>query len=707
MSASYTALFVIAFSGMSTPAYDREDYSSGTNAAASFGPTTIATTQANEVILAGITLGGSASGAAIDAGFTLAQSLNAVSGTSYGGAIAYQIQSTQTSPSPRWTWTNSSDFAAAFIVLKGTAGAALPPTNSSPPTITGSPFVGNVLTANTGSWANSPTGYAYQWKRGGTDISGATSSTYTVVSGDLGSTLSVTVTASNAQGSVSATSASTSTVVTQSVSSATVQANGCTVAFTLAAAATTLTTGDVMLAVNGYPLIPTAISGSGTSWSVTTGKRWIPTGSTVVVAVAGAGSVTATNSSAITPQMIRHAGRKFGMFIHFGVNTFNNVEWSDGSLPASSFAPTSDIAAGIDSWIAAAKLAGMRYLVLTAKHHDGFALWPSAEGGYNVSNSSWWSGAGSPDIVALFVQKVRAAGLGVGLYFSVWDRKWEASNPGWTNAAYVTHCQNHLTDLLTKYGPIDLLWFDGWNWVDALNLGQPNFDKIPYASLRNHVKGLQPDCLLIVNTHQPDLSYTDVVEFELGGTGGTGAGSSNLFPAESCDTIRADNNWFWHTAADAGLSVSEISTALTAQNGYRAALLLNCPPDRTGAMPAGTLATLAALGSTQLEEGCGASKITGNASTRSITVTLKLTGGAAAASLTGLRCAIYERANPSQHESPIDHWVGSTNASGVLTRSFTTRRAAGELVWMRVTTSDGTATQSGGWQGFEGPVVVA
>lgn len=704
---SFDFVGAIAFSGATSAPFDRQDVPTGIPLGTSYSPGPIATTQDNEIIVTGLAVGKSAGNFAINAGFTIAQSRAGVENVSWGGAIAYQIQGARSNPSPTWSWSQNTDNASSFAVFKGTAAASVPPTNSSPPTVNGAAYVGNKLSAGNGTWSNGPTGFSYQWNRDGVPISGATSSSYTVGSGDLGAVLSVTVTARNASGpSAAVTSANTAAVINQSIVAASVATVGCQVQFKLAAAATTLDAASVSLVVNGYPMACTAITGSGTDWTVTTGMRWITKGSTVTVAIPGAAAAAAANNSLITTEMIRHVGRRFGMFVHFGINTFNNAEWSDGGFPANSFAPTGDIAAGIDSWIAAAKMAGMKYLVLTAKHHDGFALWPDAEGGYNISNSSWWVSAGSPDIVSIFCQKVRAAGLGVGLYFSIWDRRWEAQNPGYTGAAYTAHCQAHLTDLLTKYGPIDLVWLDGWILVGTPSLGQVNFDTVTYAPIRSTIKTLQPDCLMVVNTHDTTLDYTDIVGYEIGSTTGSGAVSGNLLPAETCDTIRVDNNWFWHSAADPLLSPAEIASMLATQNSYRSAFLLNIPPDTSGAIPQSTLATLAQMAAINLEEGRGASKFSGSMSLRTVTLALTSDGTTPTPNLTGLKCALYENANPLLHERPIAQWIGSTNGAGVLTKTLYTRAAAGQRLWLVVTNSDGTTSQSPMY-GYSGPVQVS
>jgi alpha-L-fucosidase len=144
---------------------------------------------------------------------------------------------------------------------------------------------------------------------------------------------------------------------------------------------------------------------------------------------------------------------KYGMFIHFGPNTIQKIPWGNGTYPAgllnfSSADPT--------QWARVAKDAGMKYAVLTVKHHDGFCLWPSHFTSYCMT------GTLSPDVdlVREFVTAFRQEGLKVGLYYSLWDRNYP-DYYALDDYAYVQYMKNQLTELLTNYGEIMELWFDG------------------------------------------------------------------------------------------------------------------------------------------------------------------------------------------------------------------------------------------------------
>ncbi len=179
---------------------------------------------------------------------------------------------------------------------------------------------------------------------------------------------------------------------------------------------------------------------------------------------------------------LSQSARGYGMFIHFGVNTFNEIEWSKGNLPASSFNPTN---LDCDQWIKTAKDAGFRYVILITKHHDGFCLWDSQLTDYDVAAASV-----KTDIVGEVSKACKKYGLEFGLYYSLWDRhepKHNDKNP----QVYVDFMKGQLTELLTRYGTVCEMWFDGaWAKKDTA---------WHIEEVYNHIKKLQPNCLVTVN----------------------------------------------------------------------------------------------------------------------------------------------------------------------------------------------------------------
>ena len=193
----------------------------------------------------------------------------------------------------------------------------------------------------------------------------------------------------------------------------------------------------------------------------------------------------------------------YGMFVHFGVNTFEGKSWGDGRFRPEQFDPSN-----LDprQWAEVAVEAGMKYAVLTAKHVDGFCLWPSRHTEYSVKNSPR-----RPDVVHQFVDAFRAAGLEVGLYYSLWDRNFAQYDD---DSAYAAYMQAQIHELLTEYGPILELWFDGgwdkefpsreWPWKEDYRKSvAPDIlagGRWHWRELYNLIHRLQPECLVINNT---------------------------------------------------------------------------------------------------------------------------------------------------------------------------------------------------------------
>ena len=176
-----------------------------------------------------------------------------------------------------------------------------------------------------------------------------------------------------------------------------------------------------------------------------------------------------------TKQQLEWQDMEMGMFCHFGLNTFMDREWGDGTDSPECFDPK---ALDCSQWVLAAKKAGMKYLILTAKHHDGFCLWPTKTTDYSVKSSPWENGKG--DVVKLCSEACEKEGIHFGLYLSPWDR----NAPCYSNKEeYDKFYLRQLTELITQYGPLVELWFDGagsegreYDWasvMEAINKYQP------------------------------------------------------------------------------------------------------------------------------------------------------------------------------------------------------------------------------------------
>ncbi|MBL0889473.1 MAG: alpha-L-fucosidase, partial [Gemmatimonadaceae bacterium] len=185
---------------------------------------------------------------------------------------------------------------------------------------------------------------------------------------------------------------------------------------------------------------------------------------------------------------------ELALFCHFGVNTFSNREWGDGREDPSIFNPT---ALDCREWTRAAKACGAKALILTAKHHDGFCLWPTATTNHSVKSSPFRNGTG--DLVREFVDACRADGLRPGLYLSPWDR----NHPAYGDSPrYNDVYRAQLTELLTRYGSIHEVWFDGANG-EGPNGKRQQYDWPATWSL---VRRLQPNAVMFSDAG-PDVRW--------------------------------------------------------------------------------------------------------------------------------------------------------------------------------------------------------
>ena len=311
---------------------------------------------------------------------------------------------------------------------------------------------------------------------------------------------------------------------------------------------------------------------------------------------------------AATPTNAQRAWQElgYGMFIHFGPNTFAGKAWGDGKLPAAAFSPSH-----LDprQWADVAAEAGMKYAVLTTKHHDGFCLWPSRHTEYSIKNSP-----GRPDVVRAFVDAFREAGLKVGLYYSLWDVHFaEYEN----DAVYAAYMQAQIRELLTDYGPILELWFDGgwdkefptreWPWNDSYREGVPadvlRGGRWHWRELYDLAHALQPECLVINNSSSDrpgiprylpidvrtsehyDFVWNDRIhQAHTEPVFKDDAGQSVYLPLEFTTSLNPD--WFYipnkHVLHP---SVAAICDWYTRARQGKANLLLNVGPDTRGLIP--------------------------------------------------------------------------------------------------------------------------
>jgi len=283
---------------------------------------------------------------------------------------------------------------------------------------------------------------------------------------------------------------------------------------------------------------------------------------------------------------------ELAIFVHFGVNTYTDREWGDGTESPSIFNP---VRFDARQWARTARRAGAKAMILTAKHHDGFCLWPTSTTAHSVASSPWRSGKG--DVVRDFVDACRAEGLKPGLYCSPWDRNHPAygDSPRY-NDVYIAQ----LTELFTRYGALSEVWFDGANGEG------PNGKRQVYDWPRTWalVRKLQPNAVIFSDAG-PDVRW---IGNERGVAGETcwstirssavpyiGASGDDVItalqqghadgdvwrPGETDVSIRP--GWFYHPAEDANVrSVENLVDLFFTSVGRNSKLLLNVPPTRSG-----------------------------------------------------------------------------------------------------------------------------
>lgn len=278
-----------------------------------------------------------------------------------------------------------------------------------------------------------------------------------------------------------------------------------------------------------------------------------------------------------TPQQLLWQESELTMFIHFGINTFTDREWGDGKEDPKIFNPTE---LDTNQWVKVAKDTGFKYMILTAKHHDGFCLWPSKYTEHSVKNSPWKDGKG--DVVKEFADSCHEYGMKLGIYLSPWDRH----EPTYGNSpAYNQYFKNQLTELLTNYGEISEVWFDG-----ACGEG-PNGKKQEYdwQSYYNVVRNLQPNALIAICG--PDIrwvgnedGYARETEWSIQDPNPSmhpNAKRKIWYPAECDVSIRP--GWFWHADQDDKVkSLEHLVDIYFKSVGRNSVLLLNVPPNNHG-----------------------------------------------------------------------------------------------------------------------------
>ena len=309
------------------------------------------------------------------------------------------------------------------------------------------------------------------------------------------------------------------------------------------------------------------------------------------------------------PRQLAWQQQEFIAFAHFGMNTFMDQEWGNGTETPSAFNPTDFDAR---QWVKVIKDAGMKLLIITAKHHDGFCLWPSKYTDHSVKNSPWKGGKG--DVVGEVAKACREAGLKFGVYLSPWDRH----EPTYGDSpVYNEHFRNQLRELLSNYGEISEVWFDGANAEGPNGKRQvydwPSYYKVirelapkaviaimgpdvrwvgtesgygretEWSVLPNIIQNL--DAIAASSQQYPvDGAFAprDLMDDDLGSRGKIKNASALVwYPAETDVSIRP--GWFYHSSQDNLVkSPAKLVDIYYSSVGRNSILLLNIPPDKRG-----------------------------------------------------------------------------------------------------------------------------
>lgn len=271
-------------------------------------------------------------------------------------------------------------------------------------------------------------------------------------------------------------------------------------------------------------------------------------------------------------------------FIHFGMNTFSNSEWGSGKESAELFDPSN---INVRGWVCDLKKAGFEFIILTAKHHDGFCLWPSRYTEFSIKNSPYKNGNG--DLVKEFTDACREFNVKAGIYISPYDR----NSKLWGSDEYSNHYAKQMEEIVTRYGTIDEIWLDGagshetkydWGlWAYTVKKHQPNavifgsLGAAPYIEMRWGGN----ECGFAGKTHYASIDESTLLlenrnELNCGKIGG-----NRYVPTEVDVSIRP--GWFYHKEQDDLVKSSRrIDDIWFRSVGNNAIMLLNFPPDRTG-----------------------------------------------------------------------------------------------------------------------------
>lgn len=312
-----------------------------------------------------------------------------------------------------------------------------------------------------------------------------------------------------------------------------------------------------------------------------------------------------------TPENLQNrkefAESRLGIFIHWGLySTFAQGEWymNNASVDAREYAKAMNgfYPHRFDArqWVSAFKAAGAKYICFTTRHHEGFSMWDTRWSDYNIMNTPY-----GKDIVRQLAEECHRQGIKLHLYYSHIDWTREDYPAGRTGRgtkrldradwpSYYRFMNNQLTELLTNYGEIGAIWFDGW-WDHDVDSVPFNWELEEQYKL---IHDLQPGCLVGNNHHQTPFEGEDIQIFERDVPGENKAGLSgqdiSALPLETCQTM--NHSWGYRVTDQEYKSTRELIQLLVRTSGKGANLLLNVGPQPDGTLPEAALTRLAEMG---------------------------------------------------------------------------------------------------------------
>lgn len=317
---------------------------------------------------------------------------------------------------------------------------------------------------------------------------------------------------------------------------------------------------------------------------------------------------SATNNNSFYLTASQYAAQRLGFMISWGMPTFwpgQPGEIAPANTNIDSFSPNGT--PKVDQWLNVAQTAGAKFVVLVAKHEDGFAVWPSTyhfgtNVPYSVASTRWYSTNGNYDLVKQFCNGCRARNINPVLYYGIQNLTFEAQSGETMQTGFSDYTNMigwQISELLTNYGNITAIWTDSWGWQVGFGVQSYTYFKSPM--MRAFISSHQPSCLQIENAHQHPTTNSMVEVYELGTTGNGGVQAGNIIPAEQNDTMDyyAGQLWFFDPSKKHCSAVyyppRYIAQTIQFLSTNSAEYDLDMMPDTNGAIDAGQITNFSAI----------------------------------------------------------------------------------------------------------------